>query len=160
MTARRCTGTTKRGNPCKAAPLRDRETCLAHADGPTRTSTGFGEGPRPGRPRAPRVVDVIRERIEADAEPVIGALWNGLTAERAVVVGSGEYATVEYVPDHDIRIKAARELLDRGYGRPVQALEHAGAGGGPIEHASLDLDPGDPEVQRLAHELLRRRAGR
>jgi len=29
-------------------------------------------------------------------------------------------------------VSAAVALLDRGYGRPVQALEHTGEGGGPI----------------------------
>jgi hypothetical protein len=58
------------------------------------------------------VVDVIRERIEEDIEPVIAALIDALTADRGVVVGQGESASVERVPDHDARIKAARELLD------------------------------------------------
>lgn len=30
------------------------------------------------------------------------------------------------------RIAAARELLDRGYGKPRQAIEHTGNDGGPI----------------------------
>lgn len=30
------------------------------------------------------------------------------------------------------RVAAARELLDRGYGKASQPLEHAGAGGGPL----------------------------
>ena len=32
------------------------------------------------------------------------------------------------------RIAAIRELLDRGFGKAVQALEHAGGGGDPIDH--------------------------
>lgn len=31
------------------------------------------------------------------------------------------------------RVAAARELLDRAYGRPTQAVEHSGEGGGPIQ---------------------------
>lgn len=30
------------------------------------------------------------------------------------------------------RIAAAKELLDRGYGKPMQAIEHTGNDGGPI----------------------------
>lgn len=30
------------------------------------------------------------------------------------------------------RLTAARELLDRGYGKPSQALEHSGPAGGPL----------------------------
>lgn len=29
-------------------------------------------------------------------------------------------------------VSAAEAILNRGYGRPIQALEHGGAGGGPI----------------------------
>lgn len=32
------------------------------------------------------------------------------------------------------QVSAATALLDRGYGRPMQSLEHSGAGGGPIKH--------------------------
>lgn len=32
------------------------------------------------------------------------------------------------------RVSAAVAILDRGYGRPTQAMEHAGPNGGPIEH--------------------------
>jgi hypothetical protein len=64
--------------------------------------------------------------------PVIGALVDALTADRGVVVGQGESASVEFVPDHDARIKAARELLDRAYGKARQALEVTGDDGGPL----------------------------
>lgn len=36
------------------------------------------------------------------------------------------------------RVSAASALLDRGYGRPMQALEVAGRDGGPIEHRKAD----------------------
>jgi hypothetical protein len=86
------------------------------------------------------VIDVIRERIEDDMEPVISALLDALTADRGVVVGQGENATVEFVPDHDARIKAARELLDRAYGKARQALEVTGEDGRQIELANAGLD--------------------
>jgi hypothetical protein len=40
-----------------------------------------------------------------------------LTAHRDVVVGHSERASVQFMPDHDARIKAARALLDRAYGK-------------------------------------------
>jgi hypothetical protein len=65
-----------------------------------------------------------------------------------VVVGQGESAELELIPDHDARIKAARELLDRAYARTRQALEHTGEGGRPIEVArSTDL-------KKLSHAEL------
>ncbi len=32
----------------------------------------------------------------------------------------------------DIRVKAADALLDRGWGKPTQCLEHSGADGAPL----------------------------
>ena len=33
---------------------------------------------------------------------------------------------------------AAQALLDRGWGKPTQPVEHAGAGGGPIQHQTVE----------------------
>jgi hypothetical protein len=38
---------------------------------------------------------------------------------------------MEHSADDGVRIKAANSLLDRGYGKPVQAVELTGEGGGP-----------------------------
>jgi hypothetical protein len=42
------------------------------------------------------------------------------------------------------RMEAAKELLDRGFGKPIQATEHMGEGGGPVifrvEYAD-DVEP-------------------
>jgi hypothetical protein len=38
------------------------------------------------------------------------------------------------------RIAAIKELLDRGYGRPLQSIEAAGKDGGPIEHREIISD--------------------
>jgi hypothetical protein len=125
MTEKRaCKGTTKTGNACKAKPLKDSDYCLAHSDAQTRESTGFiaanGKG---GRKPRPREVDVIRERIEEKVGAISDGLWEATKAEKAVVVGNGPTAYVEYVPDWPTRITAYRELLDRGYGRPTQISE-------------------------------------
>jgi hypothetical protein len=36
------------------------------------------------------------------------------------------------------RVSAANAILDRGYGKPKQGLEHSGPEGGPIETTGLD----------------------
>lgn len=120
-----CTATTKSGQPCKARPLKDQDTCLAHADKKTRDATGFAI--TGGRPPNPRAVDVLRERIEQDIDKVLNPLWDALDADRGVVVGNGPSAHVDYVPDFSARIAAARELLDRGYGKPKQTSEVSGS---------------------------------
>jgi hypothetical protein len=114
MSDRRCQGTTRAGKPCQAPPLKDRTHCRAH-DPLTPADARFGSSEQASRAgalggaagRRPRVVDVIRERIEADMVPLLTALQDSLEAQRPVVVGRGEDAYVEMVPDYDIRIKAA-----------------------------------------------------
>jgi hypothetical protein len=152
----RCADTNaKTGNPCRAWPLRGTDRCLAHTDQVSRGSTRFG-GPQPGggRPRKPRVVDVLREQVEDRAEEVLAPLWDGLTAERAIVVGSGESAELQAAPDMPTRLAAARELLDRAYGRPMQATEVSGPDGGPVQI----LDALSPDGRKAMRDVLARRA--
>lgn len=53
------------------------------------------------------------------------------------------------------RVSAANAILDRGYGRPSQAVQHSGPGGGPIDVRALnslteeELD----QLERLAAKL-------
>ncbi len=35
-------------------------------------------------------------------------------------------------PDHRIALAASQEVLNRGYGKPVQGVEVTGEGGGPV----------------------------
>jgi hypothetical protein len=42
------------------------------------------------------------------------------------------------------RVSAVNTLLDRGYGKPVQAIEHSGPDGKPIE--TRDMTNAPPEV--------------
>lgn len=123
VTKRTCHGTTRKGTSCKAAPLKDGDHCLAHADAKTRESVGFvaanGKG---GRPRKPRVVDLMREWVEEHPE-AFGVIQEALKAERAIVVGNTKDAYVEYVPDWPTRIVAFKELMDRAYGK-AQSTHH------------------------------------
>jgi hypothetical protein len=45
------------------------------------------------------------------------------------------------------RVSAIKELLDRGYGKSVQAVEHSGPEGGPVKHAH---DISDETLARIA----------
>jgi hypothetical protein len=64
--------------------------------------------------RKPRLGDVLRERVEAEAEAIIGAYVAALHDEEA---------------DHETRMRAADRLLDRVYGRPRQGVELSGPDG-------------------------------
>jgi hypothetical protein len=98
--------------------MTDSDVCLAHADEKQRVSTGFGVNG--GRPRKLRAIDVLRERVEAEIDKWLKPLEDGLTAERAIVVGDGSHARLEFAPDMPVRLKAAQMALDRVYGRPAQ----------------------------------------
>lgn len=56
-------------------------------------------------------------------------LVDALEAERSIVVGGGDNAYIEQVPDVDMRVKAANAILDRVYGKPTAYV--AGEDGGP-----------------------------
>lgn len=150
----KCIATTKDNNPCSRGRYGDSEYCWSHQPEEVKAAKGFGgkqEGS--GRKRKPRVVDVIRELVEEDDSGVISALWDALAAERGVVVGNGPSAHVEYVPDHSARIAAAREILDRGYGKPKQQTELSGPEGGPVEIVAMpDADEWHRQVAAVLQE--------
>lgn len=134
--ARQCNATTKAGKACKAAPLKDQDVCLAHADAETRKSTGF-VGENGGRPRKPRTSEIYAQVAEEMREEIREVLKRGLKATRHVVVGNGPDAHVEEIPDIPMQVKTAAELADRTDGKPRQAVEITGDEGGPIEFAGI-----------------------
>jgi hypothetical protein len=150
---RTCQSKTLKGEPCRAAALSGRDRCLAHSDEITRGKTGFGGVQRgAGRPRSPRAVDVLRERVEADVDRVLDPLFNALEATRSVVVGNGSTAHVQVVEDIPTRLAAARELLNRAYGRPRQVPE-------VIEITAEMLDNAIAQMEVEVAELERQAAG-
>lgn len=154
MPARSCNANAKSGKPCKATPLKGKNFCAAH-DPETPASARFGSraqateaGKLGGRPKAPRVVDVLKERMEAEIDTWLGALKDALHAEMPFSVGWGEDAEMEMVPDHRTRLAAFKEACDRAYGKAKQQTEITGADGGPIEMVPVARDRGD-QVARI-----------
>jgi hypothetical protein len=101
------------------------------------------------RPPKPRVVDVLRETIEAElADGILRVFVDGLQATRIVIVNGA----VEYVPDHAARHAAARELLDRAYGKPQAGVTVSGDYAAPLV---VDLtNPSMREAARLISDAL------
>lgn len=153
MAKRRCKGETANGD-CRTYAIQGSDFCIAHSPKEVQEKAGFG-GPQPGagRPKNPRAVDVLRQKLEEDVDRVLEPLWEALAADTHTMVGSGEDAYAEILPDHKTRIVAVREILDRAYGRPKQATEVTGADGGPV----TVVDLGDEKTRDLVGELLRRR---
>lgn len=155
-----CRGTTKKGTACKGSPVSrdvgDPGYCMAHQPDEVRADVGFGGTQSgSGRPRVPRATELARRIVEEQAHELLrpylkalgldideaGHITRGLTG--AVHVGrdteGGVFAS--NVEDLGAQIAAAEKLMDRVLGKPRQALEHTGEGGGPIEvdDAKLDL---------------------
>lgn len=153
MTKRTCEGTTKAGKPCGANPLKPGTViegvavtgkwCRTHDPDLPDSARIQGKQPGAGRKPRPREVDIIRERLEARTGEIFDGLWEATQAERGVVVGSGDSAELEMVPDWPVRISAYREILDRAYGRPHQSSE--------VTVISQDLI--EREIERMEREL-------
>lgn len=172
MSARRCTGKTKKGTPCKAAPLKGRKTCLAHSDEQTRASTNFQQGPRPGRPRNPRPSEIARRLIEQNELALQRPYWRTLGYDVVIgddgpelvqledggakLYGTSKNGNVVVSRHEDLgaMMTAAEKLQDRVYGKPKQTTEVTGPEGGPIR---VDLSKLDQEeldaLERISGKL-------
>ena len=67
----------------------------------------------------------MRERLEEHVEDIISVYVDGLAAQRALV--SQRDGIVGYEPDHQVRLHASRDWLDRVFGRPKQMTELSGS---------------------------------
>lgn len=101
-----------------------------------------------GRPKALRE---LKDRVQREGLELVEALF-------AIVRGEplreqrGRRVRLVY-PTHADRYHACKELLDRGYGRTVQAVELTGRGGGPVE-ARILQDMTSAERRAYLRELL------
>ncbi len=160
---RKCAGTTKKGKPCGASPLKDTTFCLAHSDEEVRDSMGFGGAqPGAGRPRVSKPAEVA-QRLVLDNElaiqrpywrvlgydvrigpdgPYLVELIDPETGERAggaKLYGTSKDGIVKMSGHEDLgaQINAAEKIQDRAFGKARQAVEHSGPEGGPIETAGV-----------------------
>ena len=116
MPERRCQGTNRTGDSCRARPLRGSGYCSAH-DPQLPAATRFGSPEQAAQAatgverRAPTVTERMRERVEREAEAILAPYFEALS--------EGE--------DVEQRMRAAERLLDRVFGRPKQSAELSGA---------------------------------
>jgi hypothetical protein len=130
----KCAGTNKAGKPCRAWPVKGEKFCMGHLDRKKKEELGFGgaqEGS--GRPKNPRVIDVLKVRLEERADEIIDVY---LEAARATTHERVGRKLIE-VPDHAMRLRAVEALHDRAYGKPKQVSEITGPEGGPIAHVGI-----------------------
>jgi len=164
---RRCKGTNKAGGPCGVVPQKGKDWCRAH-DPDLSGKDRFGSPEQAatanpaGRPRTPKVIELLSQRAEAEADRIVGTLLEQLGAERAVVVGNGPLAYVDSVPDAPARLRAVAEILDRVAGKPRQTTELSGPDGAPIRtEDSGAIDPSKLNRQQRAalREILDAQGG-
>jgi hypothetical protein len=166
MAKRRCKAKAKTGRRCRAAPLRGRDTCIAHTRKDEISLDFGGRQPGAGRPRKPKPSEELRRIVDAEARAIVRPFFaaigvdvhdDGTTSpcRGAMLVGRHEGQLVESdIEDLGARMAAARELLDRVYGRPRQQLEVAGVDDGPIELETTGLNLSSFTNEEL--ELLQR----
>ena len=97
-------------------------------------------GRRPGAGRKPGKVGAAKRALAEMAKEHAEAALRTLVE----IAQSGESEAA--------RVSAANAILDRGYGKAPQAMEHSGPGGGPIETRELS----DTEAARRIAFLLAR----
>lgn len=100
-----------------------------------------------GRPKklANRVKELIGED-GARAIEALGAIAFGTPKQRRAIFGE---ALQPKVRD---RREAIKELLDRGFGRAIQAVEHSGPDGGPIDLSAASVE----ELKARARDIVSR----
>lgn len=103
-----------------------------------------------GRPRA---LKELKERIQVRGDDLIDFLFEiaeGLPErEGRTIVG----------PSHADRYHVIKELLDRGYGRTVQAIELSGPGGGAVETRDITQMNSSERRARLNELMAKAGAG-
>lgn len=139
----KCNAITNAGNPCPntAAIVTIKEkryklkTCVMHSSDPIKKALGIHKSQHHGQGRKKKktALDIVRERIEGEADRYLQPLEDALIALKAVVVGNGASAHIEYTDDLALRVDTAFKILDRVYGRPKQITEVSGTDGDAIE---------------------------
>jgi hypothetical protein len=169
-----CSATTRKGQPCKAPPLKGTDYCMAHAPANVRESAGFvPDNGKAGRPRLPRPTETARRLIESNQAAILRPHFRALGYE--VIEGDdglrlepieGGGAKLHGISQKDGRIivsehddlgahmNASDKLQDRVYGRPRQAVEVTGEDGGPVLTSGIDLSGLTAEELRALRELL------
>lgn len=114
---------------------------------------------RGGRPKG--LVAFIRENTrdgEELAERMLALLRGEVLVPDVKVVDKALVKVIQHAPHKDL-IKAAEWLRDTTWGRPMQAVELTGKGGGPIE-TTQDLSGYTDDELKTLREVARARAAR
>ena len=95
-----------------------------------------------GRPKG--LAEAVKAKVGKDGKKLVEALY-------AIALGTPKQIEDAFGRPLDVQVKdrreAVKELLDRGFGRPMQALELTGADGAPMAVTTIArviVDGSDP----------------
>lgn len=152
---RTCKGLSKRGKPCRVAPLKTGDYCRAH-DPMLPDEARFGSAVQAGNAsrgverRYPRLREALERELEDKAELIVGRQVEALDATRVVVNEVTGEVTMH--PDYSLRAKVGDMLTSRALGRPgsEQTIN--------VDARSIhfDFDLNDEQLSKV-HGLLRDR---
>jgi hypothetical protein len=91
---------------------------------------GARGGSRPGAGRKPGLPNKLTADVKA-----LAAQYGPQAIKALVEIANGKNQPAA------ARVSAANALLDRGFGKPVQAMEVTGKDGGPVQQAQVTVTP-------------------
>jgi hypothetical protein len=143
-----CSGTVKAtGKRCRSNAQHGKDVCIAHDQEAIESGRFGGAQPGAGRPPRPKVVEIWRAKVEAEADKWFSVLTDAREAERAVVTWDGERNQITMVADHRTRLRAFAEAMDRVFGKPIQTVDVT---------SRVDESEVDTEIRALLAEMDRR----
>jgi hypothetical protein len=111
-----CSATTRAGSPCRHKAILPSGLCIVH-DADHHVSKLFAAGPDhqpgPGGQRKPRSHEVLAELVERQVERILAPFVAALESD-----------------DLDVAMRGGRELMDRAWGKPKQAVDVDHTSGG------------------------------
>lgn len=147
----RCDQTNRRGEPCKAWPIRGSTSCSVHNPNAPQ-SRQFAPGPdhtkSPGPPRKPTLGDIVRAQILENPDAALRPILDARDSAVIVLASVKDGVVVTDEPDHAVRLRAASEFIALGFAKAKSDAEltvEQGVDGGVVVRLAFDPKPEEAE---------------
>lgn len=138
-----------KGNAAPAAPENRKVTRRSRGTRGARGRFAKGTSGNPGG--RPKLLAELKEKIQARGDELVDKLF-AIAFEQPKARKVGRRVVLDGASPKE-RVMAIEKLLAYGYGKPVQAVELSGPGGGPVRTSAIDnLTSG--ERRKRIRELL------